>query len=254
MEPLNLVATRLAVGEQASEQLPDIAASALVRGLDSPALRVAAGVPRTDVRAARDAFEGALRELGIPIPEEQAALWVLTRDALERMIDGSLNAYVGASWIWRSVYHRFDREGDLRIFVGLASEWDDHPGSRTEIEDAIRRSAGALLAQDGPRAWLKLQARVGESPVIDSGKRESCAVSGLPVSDDLKRDLLVWADEFDAAQARPGSGPSGFESVKAAESFVDRGARMVDEMQRQLGVEWHVEYMPTPRAFPPDRP
>ena len=253
MESLNLVAARLAVGEQASEELSDIAANALACGLDSPALRVAAGIPRTDVRAARDAFESALRELGIPIPDEQSALWMLARDALRRMTDGSLGAYAGAAWLWRSVYPRFDREGDLRVFVGLASEWDDYPAGRPKIKDAIRRAAGALLLQDRPRQWLKLQARFGQSPVVDPGKQESWAVDRLPISDDLKRELLAWADDFDAAQTRLGPGSSGFESVGALESFVGRGARLVDEMQRQLGGDWHVEYMPTARAFPPNR-
>jgi hypothetical protein len=204
MEPLKLAAARLAIGEQAAEELPDIAADALVRGLDSPALRVAAGLPSRDVRGARDAFEDALRELDIPIPDEQAALWMLTRDALEGIAGGSLAAYDGASWIWRSVYPRFELEGDLRVFVGLASEWDDHPGRRPDIERAIREAASALLAQDQPRTWLKLQARVGQSPVRVPGKDRACAVEHLLLNDHLKRDLRAWADDFDAVQARPG--------------------------------------------------
>jgi hypothetical protein len=161
VELLELVAARLAIGEQASEELPGLATEALVRGLDSPSLRKAAGLSPRDVRDARDAFVDALGELGVLLPDEQPALWLLIRDTLRRIVDGSITAYEGASWIWHRAFWRVEREGDLRVFVGLASECDDHPGSRPAIERAIRDAAVELLARGELRSWLKLQARVG---------------------------------------------------------------------------------------------
>jgi hypothetical protein len=254
VELLEVIAARLVVGEQASEDLPGLATEALVRGLDSPSLREAAGLSPRDVRAAREAFVNALRELGLQLPDEQSALWLLIRNMLRRIVDGSINAYEGASWIWHQAYWRVEREGDLRVFVGLASEWDDHPGSRPAIEQAIRDSAVDLLAQGEPRSWLMLQARDREPPVRLPGKDQALVIEDLPFSEQLKSDLQEWANDFDKVKTRPGRGPSGFQSVSAAERFVDRGARLHDEIQRQLGDHWHVEYMPTQRAFPRGTP
>ncbi len=235
VEQLELVAARLAVGEQASEELPDIAAEALVRGLDSLALRLAAGVLRQDVRSAREAFHDALFELGVELPEEQAALWTLTRETMARIVSGAVDPYDGASWIWSSVYWRFEREGDLRIFVGLASEWEDHAGSRPAIEIAIREAARHLLKQGQPRRWVKLQARVGEPPLRKprSGRANSGYELGL--TEQLQGELSAWATAFDSTQANPGIGPSGFDTARSAERFVEQGARLAKALQRELG-------------------
>jgi hypothetical protein len=140
MDPVELAALRLAIGEQASEQLPGIATDALVRGLDSPALREAAGTSPREVRDATDLFKAALAELEIDLPDEQEALWrlvrytamqiKLTRDASRpmRAPPGS-----GATPITAS-----------RPRATSESSWDS-PRNRTTILRAVRRST--------PRSW-----------------------------------------------------------------------------------------------------
>ncbi|MBK3635567.1 hypothetical protein JHN52_22100 [Streptomyces sp. MBT97] len=56
------------------EELPMLAAHALVDGQDSPALRELAGLPRgSDPDEIRERYVQALHELGIPLPDEETA-------------------------------------------------------------------------------------------------------------------------------------------------------------------------------------
>ncbi len=251
METLRLVAAKLAMGDQPSEELPRLATEALLRGLDSPALAVAAGARPSDVRDARDVFVAALRELGIDPPDEQQALWLVARDVMERIVEGTTNPVAGAEWIWMRIYNRFEKEGDLRVFIGLASTLDDHPSERSRIEAAIREAAADLLRRQEPRTWVKLQARQGESPIRAPFDDNALSVSDLAISDRTRSDLSAWAKEYDNAAAKPGKGPSVFASVEEATDFTARGTKLVEAMQAELGPDWHVEYMPTPIAFPP---
>jgi len=251
LDTLQLIAAKLSIGEQPTEELPRLATEALLRGLDSPALAVAAGASPTDVRDARDRFVAALHEVGVDLPDEQHALWVLARDVMQRIVDGTVNPVAGAEWIWWKVYNRIEKEGDLRVFVGLASIWEDSPAERDGIEAAIREAAVDLLRRDEPRTWVKLQAREGESPVRDPGVDRSLPLSDLAISDEMRSKLELWARAFDDARAKPSNGPSGFGSTEEAVEFVARGAQLVEAMQRELGSDWHVEYMQTASAFPP---
>jgi hypothetical protein len=88
VDSVELAVLRLAVGEQPSEELPAIATDALVRGLDSPTLRQAAGVSPRDVHDAEDLFRAAVAELGIDLPHEQEALWRLVRYTAEQIASG----------------------------------------------------------------------------------------------------------------------------------------------------------------------
>src|SRR3954453_18806378 len=107
----------LAIGDLEAEGLPELATGALLRGVDSPSLRMLAGIDPRDVRDARDAFICALAELGIPAPSAEEARWLLTYRRLEGVAAGRLSPAQVASWIWSVVRHEVELEGDLRIFV-----------------------------------------------------------------------------------------------------------------------------------------
>lgn len=250
MEILRLIAAKLVLGEQPTEELPRLATDALIRGLDSPDLCAVAGANPRDVRDARDAFVSALQELGIELPDEQQALWTVARDMMQQILDGTVEPVVGAEWIWWHVHNRIEREGDLRVFVGLASEWEDYPPGRDAIEAAIREAAVDLLNRDELRMWVKVQARNGESPVRNPRNDRPMVLSDLPISDQTRSDLTTWAQDFDRVASKPGRGPSGFASTEDAAAFVARGAQLVGIMQRELDADWHVEYMQTASAFP----
>ena len=143
--PLELAAMRIALNEQPSEDLPMIAAEAIERGLDSPALRDAAGTTPGEVREARDRFVTALGELGIDVPDHADATWQYARRVARQILDGDVAAYEGAEAIWSHLTELPEDTAERRDFCGLASEWEDKPNSRAACEASIREEAAALL-------------------------------------------------------------------------------------------------------------
>lgn len=248
-EALEVAYCRFVIGELPSEALPDVATQALVRGIDSPALRELAGTSPGEVRQAADLFRAAVEELGEPLPDRDAALWWLVRRAARQVVSGDLAPYEGALWIWRNAAHEVEEEGDLRIFIGLSSEREDHPDASEQIDAEIVRAAAELLDRPAPRRWLRLQARRGERPATHSTSRglEAVDLSALGVTAELVEAVAGWAAEY--ADTHNPDAP-GFESQAAAESFVARGRNLASDLQRELGDSWHVEFYPEPIRSP----
>src|SRR4051812_33321745 len=105
VDPLEVAAWRMAVGDLPSEDLPEIATDALVRGVDSAALLILAGQSSDDVRESADLFRAALDELCIDLPDPDSALWRLVRIIARSIVAGRISPANGATEIWRA-YHR----------------------------------------------------------------------------------------------------------------------------------------------------
>ena len=138
------MAYRFLAGEVPSEDLPSWAAQALVDGLDSPALRELAGLPRGEVREARDLFRQAVVELGAVLPTEDASPGDLALFWASRVVAGSVAPVDGANWIIR-YGEELGWPERLQRLLGLASVWDDWPEGRRETERSIVAEAQALL-------------------------------------------------------------------------------------------------------------
>ena len=236
----------MAVGSLASEDLPEIATEALVRGLDSPALRVLAGQSRDDVRDSADLFRVAFDELGICLPDADTAQWRLARRTADDIAAGRIRPACGATELWRA-YHKVRDNGDLRIFVGLASMLDDHPEDADQIEAHMVAAARELLARPEPRRWIKLMAVQGRSRLTQTAGFDDIEVDldTLQLSDGLLSDLARWDAYFEAALSGwPAAG--GFDSEYDAERFVATGQQIASQLQDELGADYHVEYMPEP--------
>jgi hypothetical protein len=241
---LEVPAWRYATGELATEDLPDIAADALTRGIDSPALRILAGQARADVRESADLFLAALDELGIDLPDPDSAHWQLARRTAAGIVAGQVRPAHGASELWRA-YLKVKDSGDLRIFVGLGSLLDDHPQDAGQIEEQIVTAARELLARAGPRTWVKLMAVPGRSPLTQTTGSYNTEIDpqALHLSDGLRSDLARWDSYFAAALSGwPQAG--GFESQQDAEKFVAAGRQLVVRLQDELGPAYNIEYMP----------
>lgn len=141
---LRAALVRLTVGEQPSEELPDLAAWALVGEVDSPALRELAGLSPAEVREARDLFLAAMAELGVPAPSgsyrEMARFWAA------EMLAGSVSPYQGARHIWWRAWEPLGRPADLDVFVGLASMWEDDPDRRAMYDEQLLREGERLVS------------------------------------------------------------------------------------------------------------
>ena len=123
-----------------------IAADALARGLDSPTLRELAGLSKTaDVREIADIFAGALEELGIEIPDEDAVRWERVRSWAGRMTQGVVSAYEGASRITDEYYRLGEPEHLQEMYILTVSWGADSPDRRDALEAFMLKAAGDLL-------------------------------------------------------------------------------------------------------------
>ena len=131
-------------GQLATEELPEVAVEALVAGIDTPSLRVLAGLPAGRMSRAADLLDRALQELGqrpmvrLP-PAREAALWAEATAA-----------------------------GAVKVFQGVIVLGGLSPRS----EDAELRAALAEFAADGQR-WQRatLERRPGiERQIMDRAR------------------------------------------------------------------------------------
>jgi len=162
------------------------------------------------------------------------------------IVAGRVPPASGASEFW-SAYERLRDNGDLRIFVGLASMLEDHSDDAERIEADIVLAARELLARPAPRRWIKLMALRGRAPVTQTVGPDDIEfdLDALYLSGGLRSDLARWNARFEAVLAEgPKSG--GFDSEDDAESLVDGGQHLVSRLQKELGAGYHVEYMPAP--------
>lgn len=119
-DPLRQALLRLTVGDLAAEELPDLAADALARGLDSPSLRMLAGAHRDEYDENRRLFVAAMQELGVGAPPVDAATPELVRFWASELVAGALPPYEGARRIWWRGWETLGRPDELTVFVGLA--------------------------------------------------------------------------------------------------------------------------------------
>jgi hypothetical protein len=69
--------------DELQPNMPDVAARALVAGLDTPALRELAGAPAEDTAGARELLTQVMVELGFEAPPPDASPWQRVRQLLE---------------------------------------------------------------------------------------------------------------------------------------------------------------------------
>jgi Cysteine-rich CPCC len=246
LDPLEVAAWRWVVGDIRAEDLPDLATNALVRGLDGPTLRALAGENRDDAQSLRDLFALALEELNYPLLDQDSAQWQLIRLTARAIVAGSVDPGDGANQIWRRSLHVAE-EGDLRVFVGLASQLEDHPSSAATLNEAILVAAADLLARAEPRRWIQVRASVDVSPLghHDPDGYRVIEIQSEPITNDLMSELKAWNDDFHSVlDGWPARG--GFRSEANAEAFVGRGRELAARLQTELGPTHHVEYYAEP--------
>jgi hypothetical protein len=125
-EALTVARARMTLGRLRSAEVPALAAEMLAAGVDSPSLRVLAGITQPVMSDVGPVFERAMRELGLAPLEKQQALRVLTCHYAEMIVSGAIEPYEGAVLIWNDLSHEYEPFEEVSIFVGLASQIDDY--------------------------------------------------------------------------------------------------------------------------------
>lgn len=138
--------------ELAPEDVPALAVEAMARGCDSPSLRMLAGFTgRPTMADVYELVESCFREFDIALPMgADTSTWLVNR-WLSSMLDGSAPPYEAANAIALLSGEWWDEPAweKLRDFIGLASEWEDHPSARAELERRILKCASQLVSAGG---------------------------------------------------------------------------------------------------------
>jgi hypothetical protein len=133
----------------ADQELPKVAADALVIGLDTPSLRVLAGLTAVRMHRAAALSDRALQELGrrpmVPLPPaREAALWA------EATAAGAVGVLQGVGALAAVSSRTADGElrAELAEFVADGQRWEQAPwDQRPVIERQILDRARALLGR-----------------------------------------------------------------------------------------------------------
>ncbi|WP_251097030.1 hypothetical protein [Streptomyces sp. Caat 7-52] len=156
------------------EELPMLAAHALVDGRDSPALRELAGLPRrSDGSEIRELYVRALHELGIPLPDEETAGRCLLVSLAFGLEKGELRPEDVAHRLSMTVAASTPEETQFLSVAAEYSEWislDELPG----WENDLRTAAHSLTAATGLGSLT--------STWSPPGGRPSKAASSTPTS------------------------------------------------------------------------
>lgn len=148
---------RLGVGE--TRDIVEAAIDLVGAGVDAPpVLRLAEStVPGAslDSREFERLVAAAAVALALPAPSPDRTLLVAARDTLERIADGRVEPYEGASFLWERISNAYD-DGVLfwGAFIGAADEIADESPHRAECERDIVAHARKILAAWGPRPAL----------------------------------------------------------------------------------------------------
>ncbi|MFI1394264.1 hypothetical protein [Streptomyces sp. NPDC020681] len=123
-----------------AEDLPMVAAHALVDGYDSPALRELAGLHRrSDATEVRELYVQALDELDVPLPDEETAGRRLLVSLAFGLTQGELNPKDVADRLTMTVAARTKEETQFLSIAAYYSEWigpDNLPGWEHDLQTA----------------------------------------------------------------------------------------------------------------------
>src|SRR6267142_1228373 len=113
-----------------SEELPGLDAAALETGVDSPSLRIVAGLSAPTGSELAPLIARVADELKLDLPNAKRDIILLAaRGIAERIISGEVPPYDGARQIW-SLWDDADYPDELVPFVGEASQIDDYIATR----------------------------------------------------------------------------------------------------------------------------
>jgi hypothetical protein len=144
MQQLRFEAARFTLGWLAAPELPMIAAEALTRGVDSPALRIAAGLSRRD--AVTEVFAEAMAELGILIGDQVAARHLIMGRTAQDILAAAVDPGQGAHAVYLDACSCCEHHHGtvMQEFLTLWHAWEEHLDTPANLTPQIRAAAVRL--------------------------------------------------------------------------------------------------------------
>jgi hypothetical protein len=90
------------------ESIPELAASTLEEGLDSPSLRILAGITQNDAEEIRKYLLRTINELEIECPSKEQSAWLLIEHYIKQIIENKIDPHAGIHLIIWKIYHNMD--------------------------------------------------------------------------------------------------------------------------------------------------
>jgi hypothetical protein len=152
VEPVEILLARWQLDELGSEEVPRLATEALEAGCDTPTLRQLAGIEGSCRAEVEELLPRFLREVRAERPTTDDAVKAMVDQCARQVVRGELAPSVGATRLWLRSHHFYGNDRiweQLSPFVALASELDDWPDGRAQLEADIVREAAALLDRGG---------------------------------------------------------------------------------------------------------
>ncbi len=151
LEPA-LIQAKWQFGLITPEMMPQIACEALEQGFDGKILRRLAGLNSPARRDIEGLLPAAFAEMGLTcITSKQETGMFLAKHIAAQICSGKIDPYAGAKQIWRYISYAIDDSKELLIFVGLASEYEDHPHLNAKIRKDIVDAASKFIESQNRR-------------------------------------------------------------------------------------------------------
>jgi hypothetical protein len=120
------ICNHYAIGRIRSEDLPSVAQSLILEGIESSSLTRLLIDESPYGYDKKTLFEKAMKELGFEIPSKNNAAIALVREIANQIINNEIDAYKGSMKIWKEILNYLDNIPDnLLIFKSNASSIED---------------------------------------------------------------------------------------------------------------------------------
>lgn len=112
----------------------------------SPSLFLLVGMPKSGIKAAKETFGKALKELGVKkIKTKKEAALIIAKDISKKILSGDVDPYTGARKIWIEAWVTAEHPKELNGFVNDATDYEEKYPPDASILGSIKKEAKALI-------------------------------------------------------------------------------------------------------------
>jgi hypothetical protein len=143
--PVQRLLCRVRLGLSDWREIERVGLDELAKGGSEPEIVSLASVTASTENLG-ELVDAAVKARGEDVPDETSAALLVAREVAEGIVAARLTPPSGARTLWQLARQVPDIEPQLRVFVGLSSEWDDDVLNRPAYETDIVAAARELLA------------------------------------------------------------------------------------------------------------
>ena len=128
---ISIVLSKFVLGQLTSEEIPSISMKLIENDIYNDEILECAGVQNSSLADIGPIFFKGVKKLTTRQPTVKEATVILDREILKNILDGEIDPYKGARKIWNNLARQTGADQRLKVFIGLASEYED---STSEVD------------------------------------------------------------------------------------------------------------------------